>query len=168
MITGTLHLRYIITGAVLYCLVAGGMAIAGFRAWISVPWFIACSFWLFTGVATYQYLQNVRRTVRWFRLEGEILVYRKLGSAREYTLLLSQVRKLEAVEPAKSSRLSGFNLVRAPDGRRLYFAFLPGAGGRELFAELNRRQEVVAATAEDHSSTSRAEQNAAPDTGGIL
>jgi hypothetical protein len=140
-LSGTLDLKYAVTGALIQLLFAGVMAGIGYRAWLYGVWGLTLFTWLFAGLVIFLLWRGSVRAIRWFRLEDDTLVYRKLCSGGEQCLPLASIRQFEPVEAAKSTRVIGFNLVREPDGARLYFPFLLGFGGRELFAELQRRQQ---------------------------
>src|SRR5262245_44367026 len=95
--TGSLRWGYLAAYLVLQNLFAGGLLVGGvlfawhggiFACAAAIVWGLIGGYWL---LAVWR---EAARAVSWFRLDGETLFYRTVGSSREKTIPLSAVQKL--------------------------------------------------------------------------
>jgi hypothetical protein len=103
---------------------------------------LAAWFWLLGGYWLLSAWREAYRAVTWFRLDGDSLMYRTLGSRRERVLPLSAVRRPAPYRAARHSTTAGFTLFT--DSGRLVFDFYWLSGSFELWQFLQNRTGLAA------------------------
>ena len=92
--------------------------------------------WLIGGYSLLAAWREAARAVTWFRLNGDTLTYRTLGSSRERVLPLSAVRAAVPYHAAQHATVCGFTVHTNDGSGRLGFDFYWLSGSRELWESL--------------------------------